>query len=283
MHPKFMYQDVSAGKFVLYTYLFSWICWLVGFLVIDFDFTADGFLGFTPYFIVGSFGPTIVGLMLLYHRSKFLLSNVLESFFLWRLKLSSIMYLYVLAAVMVVVIFVISTANQLHIDLARIASLFFAIPINAFLAGFLEIGPFGEEFGWRALLLNKLDQVEKNYWYNDIMVAIIWSVWHFPLAFFEEWRIISWPSWLVLYPISILFFTKILHTLYRTYNRSILYAILVHGAINYLLFQLRNLVEFDTGYFLYAAVFVFFVISMYVVFEINQHQLQKRYLSHEVT
>lgn len=282
MHPKLMYKDISVGKFVLYTYLFSWIVWIIGFFVIGFDFSDDGYAQFAPYFVVGSFGPSLVGLTMMYMRSKFLFEHGVGSLLSWKLKPSSIVYLYVLSLVMVTVIFVVSVAHQDQIDLTALASLFVAIPINAILAGFLEIGPLGEELGWRGLLLNSLDQHSNNYWYNDILVAIVWALWHFPLAFFEVWRIVSWPLWLVLYPISILFFTKILNTLYRTYKRSVLYAIVLHGGINYLLFQLRNLVDFDTGYLLYAGALVFFVVSLFVVMEINQHQLQKRYLSNEV-
>ncbi len=103
-----------------------------------------------------------------------------------------------------------------------IQGLFAGITINA-------IAAFGEELGWRGLLLKEFDYM--NFWKASIIIGVIWGVWHAPLILQGH----NYP----LYPITGVFMMTIWAVLLtpifcyiRIKSKSVLTAAIMHGTIN---------------------------------------------------
>lgn len=107
-------------------------------------------------------------------------------------------------------------------------------PVNALVGSILlDIGPMGEELGWRGFMLPRLLQK-----YDDtkasVILGLIWAFWHLPTFLFPEWRG-EVPIWLAvaLYPISTIAIAFVMTKLHHWSHGSVLIAMLYHGIVNY--------------------------------------------------
>jgi len=114
-------------------------------------------------------------------------------------------------------------------------------PVNALVGSvLLDIGPLGEELGWRGFLLPRL--LEK---YGDlkasVILGLVWGFWHLPLFLFSEWRG-DVPVWLALalYPVTTISIAYVMTKFHHAGRGSVLVAILYHGVVNYTAGYIEN-------------------------------------------
>ena len=114
-------------------------------------------------------------------------------------------------------------------------------PVNAIVGSILlDIGPLGEELGWRGFLLPRL--LEK---YGDVkasvILGVIWGFWHLPVFVFPEWRG-DVPVWLAvgLYPVSTIAIAFTMTKFHHAGKGSVLIAILYHGIVNFTAGYIQN-------------------------------------------
>jgi uncharacterized protein len=109
----------------------------------------------------------------------------------------------------------------------------------------IVVGPLGEEFGWRGLLLPALLQ-RFVPWKAAIIVGAVWALWHAPLWTFPDF-ITGLPAttFVPLYVASIVAFSLILTMLYLRSNGSVFLAMLAHGAFNACLLPFEALADDD--------------------------------------
>jgi len=112
------------------------------------------------------------------------------------------------------------------------AFLFFII-FSSILAGatFNAIFAFGEEIGWRGLLLEEL-KTRYGYVKTSILIGSIWSAWHFPLILmfgynYPESRELG----LILYTVLCIIWTGILIIL-KNESGSVIHPSIMHGTLN---------------------------------------------------
>jgi len=88
-------------------------------------------------------------------------------------------------------------------------------------------GPLGEEFGWRGFLQARL-QESLPPWIAAIVVAVMWSAWHWPLSFI--------PGWTTATPMMFLSIMTGLSVVmafgFNASGKSAVVAILMHSAFN---------------------------------------------------
>jgi len=219
--------------FYLSAYIYSWSIWILGMTV--FKTTIN------PYVLVsiGGLGP-IVGLFVYF---KFLGCTKDRQKYIKRLtrikniKISTwIVAIFLPFAVIALSNFIgyLITHNALtdfHIlefDKDFLAAGFF-YPV--FLIFF---GPIPEELGWRGVafeeLLNRL-----NYYKAQIIVAVLWALWHIPLFFIpgsyqNSLGIFTTAFWMFF--INVILNSFITGWIYVKSNRSLLMAIIFHYTIN---------------------------------------------------
>lgn len=120
------------------------------------------------------------------------------------------------------------------IKLPNLSSLlmFFISIVGAIIAGATINVPFmfGEEFGWRGLLLKETQKL--GYLKSSIFIGIIWGIWHLPLILMGG---LNYPEYPYFGIIMMCFFTISLSPIFsyiRFKSKSILFACMFHGMIN---------------------------------------------------
>jgi membrane protease YdiL (CAAX protease family) len=90
-------------------------------------------------------------------------------------------------------------------------------------------GPLNEEFGWRGVVLPRL-QLHHSALAASVFVGVTWALWHWPLVFFPSTMLYHVPF--VLYLVQICALSIIFTWLYNSTGGSLLIAILFHGSVN---------------------------------------------------
>lgn len=109
--------------------------------------------------------------------------------------------------------------------------LFFAIMLQAIIAGCTVNLPFmfGEEFGWRGLLLKETQSM--GFLKANLFIGFVWGVWHAPIIFLGH----NYPNYPYFGILMMCFFTISLSPLFayvRLKTQSILAPSMLHGMIN---------------------------------------------------
>jgi len=222
----------NTQKFLLLTFLFSWVVW--GTMII---FPPADAL-FIPLLILGAFGPSIVALILVFREGGL---PSLKEFAnrVWDFKrISWKWYLFIFLffpAVLVVgytVIYLID--GEVPDPNTYIGGISTTSDFLFFLIFMILAGPLSEELGWRGYILEPL-QEKLGKLRASLIIGFYWALWHLPLFFIvgtsqsqKGFGIAFW-SWVVQ-----LFFLSIIFTgVYNATRKSILAAILLHLMANF--------------------------------------------------
>ncbi len=156
--------------FLLLTFCISWISWGIIIIANQFGFLQYGTLLSMILFIIGGNGAPIVSYVLLKQTGEI---DGVKSFLRCNFNLKASLKSYGLVIILFLAHFIIpivlaSTNRQIPIYFG-----FFLLPM-------LLIGGGLEEIGWRGILQPQLEK-SMSFCKATIIVAIIWSIWHFPL------------------------------------------------------------------------------------------------------
>lgn len=163
-------------------------------------------------------------------------------------------------------------------------------PLNALVGSILlDIGPLGEELGWRGFMLPRLLERYGDF-SSSVILGLVWAFWHLPVFLFPAWRadVPVLPA-ILLYPVSTISIAYVMTKLHHWGRGSVLIAILYHGIVNYAVgyIQERDLWNLDhlsplqlnvivIGLFVLTA-FVFGFFSKVVsIFSMNQRAQVER-------
>jgi membrane protease YdiL (CAAX protease family) len=89
---------------------------------------------------------------------------------------------------------------------------------------------FGEEFGWRGLLLYETKSL--GFWKSSLLIGFIWGIWHLPLVLFFG---LNYPEHPYIGSLMMILFTLSLSPIFnyaRLKTKSILGSCLLHGMFN---------------------------------------------------
>lgn len=143
----------------------------------------------------------------------------------WRVWLAAA-YVLVPAALAMLVLFSVGAMARTALD----ASLLILVPIVGLTA--VLMGPVGEEFGWRGLLLPSL-LTRYTPLTSALLVGLIWGLWHAPLWSFDGFISgLSAPIFVPLYLASVVAMSVIMTVLHLRSSGSVAVAILAHCAFN---------------------------------------------------
>jgi membrane protease YdiL (CAAX protease family) len=176
---KKLIQAHPVPSFIAFTFIYSWILWLLMIL------SARGMLPFKfPTNFLGSFGPAVGALIVTgVCDGKTGLKGILRSLIRWKVPAWS----YLFAVLFIIIVYLITAGITFLIDssllksghLPRLSETLIYFVIIAF-AG----GPLGEEIGWRGFLQPQL-QNKYTPLKTSIIIAAIWLSWHIPLFWLE--------------------------------------------------------------------------------------------------
>lgn len=228
--------------FCLLSYLITWLIQAPGLVAMR------GHYQFNDQFLVllniSSYGPTLAALVVTFvsgglSRVKSLLKHAVQWRISW-LVYPAVFFLFPLISFLgyqALGIGAVKGENLYELFL----TLVILAPVNAIVGSvLLDIGPLGEELGWRGFLLPRL--LEK---YGDlkasVILGLIWGFWHLPLFLFSEWRG-NVPVWLAiaLYPVTTISIAYVMTKIHHSSGGSVLMAILYHGIVNYAAGYIQN-------------------------------------------
>jgi membrane protease YdiL (CAAX protease family) len=131
----------------------------------------------------------------------------------------------------------------------------------------------GEEYGWRAYALPKLQQ-KFNALTASMILGLVWGLWHFPGFLIQvgvprDISFVTFMTWVIA--------ATVLITWVYNHTRSVVAAIVMHTAANAAFSYLPLLPEW-TGQPVTFNIFIALVViaAVYVVFEYGQHTLIKK-------
>lgn len=193
--------------------------------------------------IIGALGPAIASGF--YMKSK----NIKFRKFIFNSKEKSIIYLFG-HMLRIFMLFAISSFELTQIPIYLMPLLFIQL---------ILFGGGHEELGWRGILQPILD-TKYLYWKSNLIVGLIWGVWHLPLWFIIGESHQGFPFTLFL--IYTLFLSFVLGNLYRQ-TKSVGYCVLFHAFANLLnaYFVLKINIIF---------IIIFIIYLIYIIFLDNR-------------
>ncbi|MFZ6029003.1 MAG: CPBP family intramembrane glutamic endopeptidase [Chloroflexota bacterium] len=107
-------------------------------------------------------------------------------------------------------------------------------PLNALVGSILlDVGPLGEELGWRGFMLPRLLERYGDF-SSSVVLGLVWAFWHLPVFLFVEWRgDLPIAIAVGIYPFSTIAIAYAMTKLHHWSRGSVLIAILFHGIVNY--------------------------------------------------
>ena len=218
----FLINKEKTGK--LLTFAISWSLWLPQALYSQGDTNMQ-----IPLWGLGSFGPTIAGIIILYLLSgtgglKELWSRLRD----WESPVKWYGFILFFPAAMIMVAFLLNhILGRSILALILMESLPMIIP--TFLLALFLGGPLNEELGWRGFLLPRL-LTTKEPFTASMILGVIWALWHIPLFWIAGASQEGIPvSWVLL---QIMALSVIFTWVYRRTRGSLLVALLFHAALN---------------------------------------------------
>ncbi|MEC9484849.1 MAG: type II CAAX endopeptidase family protein [Candidatus Izemoplasma sp.] len=215
--------------FFLFTYVFTWFFW--GISLLDSKAIIQSPIPGNLFGIIGTFGPSIIGVIFLikFDERKFL--NILKETFIlkgdlkWKLLAICLMPLilglsYIISRYLFKVDYTLEWFKTPHM-----------IPIVYLFILFLG-GPLGEEIGWRGYALKEL-LIKHNPFVSSIILGLIWTCWHIPAFFIEGSAQQGIPFYL--YTINTVILTFIITLLYIKTHYRISAALYFHASANFAL------------------------------------------------
>lgn len=226
-------NKLKIFTFLILTFLWSWILWLIGLNILSNGITQESISKFIIYFFVGVYGPSLSAILttLVFDGFKDTLT-LLGKLLIWKIPLKSYLLIFILP-----IIFVIIGIGIFYLFIGKIGEFdimaFCTIP-TILLAG-LYAGPLGEELGWRGFLLPEFQKKYSNL-KCALLIGIIWFVWHIPLFWAPFGTLVSGDS-ITFFPVITYFIMLICLSIIITWlvnisKGSVLIAILFHLSIN---------------------------------------------------
>jgi hypothetical protein len=213
-------------KFFILTFLATWIFWVIPVLnshgVIDISISNDLFR------IVGSFGPSVIGIIFLVKKENKSINEILKNVVSIRGNFKWILYMFLLMPCLLAIAYVIARfgfKSSYELELLNNPIL---IPI-AFIYILVLGGPLGEEIGWRGYALNKLLKIHTPF-LSSIILALIWAIWHIPL-FYIKGTAQEGLSFFA-YIINVIILSIFMTILHIKTDKSIFTAIIFHTTAN---------------------------------------------------
>lgn len=213
-------------KFLIYTYLGSWLIWSLGILnsnnIIKLTISNEALNH------LGTYIPSITGIIFTYLYGG--IKEVKKLLFMGiKIKFNfNILFFYIIMPVILTLSFLVTR----YFCRIKFNSALLTNPVFIFFAFFYILilgGPIGEEFGWRGFLLNRLFKFYRPF-ESSIVLGFIWAFWHLPL-FFLEGSAQSNVNFIG-YMFATIFLSIIMTVLFIRTERSILSVILFHTISN---------------------------------------------------
>lgn len=235
-------QTKPIAAFCLLSYLITWLIQAPGLAAMQGNYRFND--QYLLLLNISSYGPTLAALVVTFVTQGFSgVKSLLQRALQW--KISWLVYPAVFFLLPLISFLGYQALGIGAVEGENIFELFLTLvilaPVNAFVGSILlDIGPLGEELGWRGFLLPRL--LEK---YGDlkasVILGVIWGFWHLPGFVFTEWRG-DVPVWLAiaLYPFSTILIAYVMTKFHHSGNGSVLIAILYHGIVNYTSGYIQN-------------------------------------------
>jgi uncharacterized protein len=222
-------RSVHSSKhlwaFFALTFAWSWTCWGLSPAVKTLSPVSATLLMFA-----GSFGPSLAAVVMVANGGgrvalRAWLSRCME----WQMGWPW------LAFALLFPLAVMSAAAGLHLALGGSlpTSLAAAHPLVAVLNFFLVLligGPLGEEFGWRAYALPRLQQ-HMGWRMASVCMGVVWGAWHVPLFFIAGTSQAQIP--MALFLLSVVAMSVLFACMFNRTNGSVVAALALHTSINF--------------------------------------------------
>lgn len=225
----------SIWTYVILAYAIAWLIQLPGLIAMhgNYHFTESYLLELN----LSSYGPSLAAIIVTaitqgWDGVKALLKRLLEWRVPWLVYLATF-FIFPLILFLGYQIFGIHAAPgenlpELFLTLVVLA------PLNALVGSIiLDIGPLGEELGWRGFMLPRLLERYGDF-PSSVILGLVWAFWHLPVFLFVEFRgEMPFALAVALYPFSTIAIAYVMTKLHRWGRGSVLIAILYHGIVNY--------------------------------------------------
>lgn len=211
-----------VAAFYLLTLLLTWSLWSLPVL------HRFGFTGEPPaWWQLGSFGPSLAGLLVAAALGRRRLKQLLSSVVQWRVDGRWYAVVFLLPPGMLLVPLALHLAAG---DTLQLTALQPAWTLPLLFAQILFLGgPLNEELGWRGLALPAL-QRQRSALTSSLIVGAIWAFWHLPLFLAGAPGYTQVP--LPLYVLEVLGLSVVFTWLFNATGGSVLLAILLHATWN---------------------------------------------------
>ena len=232
---KALIQSYSIWTYIILAYAIAWLIQLPGLIAMR------GNYHFTESYLVelnlSSYGPSLAAIIVTaiiegWDGVKTLLKRLLQ----WRVSwliYPAIFFIFPLILFLGYQAFGIQATPGENLPKLFLTLVVLA-PVNALVGSIiLDIGPLGEELGWRGFMLPRLLKRFGDF-PSCVILGLVWAFWHLPVFLFVEFRG-EMPIALAvsLYPFSTIAIAYVMTKLHHWGRGSVLIAILYHGIINY--------------------------------------------------
>lgn len=250
---KRLVEKYGVLLFFLLTFCITWTFDFIGIIFIEIYY---------PFLVAGAFGPLLAALILVYAQEgkpgvKIFLRSIKE--YKGALWLIGAILIYGGALLLGSWISLLMGADTVN-PYRETGILFFILEsVLIFLVVTLLTGG-NEEPGWRGYALPRLLERFNPFW-AGLLLGMIWAVWHIPSTFMPTLQGLI-PFYL--YFPHIVFLSIIFTWLFLRTEGSVLYAILFHGAINFMTGLVFTFVEFSFDQFIFAITLLVFLEAAFV-------------------
>lgn len=219
--------------FLILTFLWSWILWIIGLNYLSEGINQESIGKFLVFFFVGVYGPTISGIITtLFFDGLKGLFELIKKLFIWKVPFKY--YLYIIFLPIIFVIIGMTLYSQFIGEIGGFDKMAYLSIPTILLTG-LYAGPLGEELGWRGFLLPEFQKKYSNL-KSAIIIGFIWFVWHIPLWWAPFGTLVSGEPISIIpviaYFIMLICLSIIITWLVINTQGSVLIAILFHLSIN---------------------------------------------------
>lgn len=225
------FQRHPVTAFILFTYTFSWLCWIPVLEQINSDvFSSPAHVLF--FLLLGGYSPSIAAIVVtgvIGGRQEVM--QLLGKFRIWKVGLKWYSISLLTGPVLLSAATLIYTAKGGEVGWTNY-NVFLFLPVFFLIASFF--GPLGEELGWRGYLLPIVEKY--GFLVASLFVGVIWTFWHAPLYWAAEGTSISGVP-VTFHTISkyLLFVTgtSVIYTwIYKNTKGSVFLAFLIHMSSN---------------------------------------------------
>lgn len=210
-------------KYLLITFLISWVCWISVALLCNYGLMKYGQLSFMLIYVLGGIAPLISTLITVeQNKSDFkIFKNQM-----FKYKLNVLWYI----GILILPLIISGVCWLFNLLITGKSVLFLSKPVYMVLLFIpsMIIGGGLEEVGWRGMLLPQLLK-KISPLKSTLIVSIIWALWHVPLWFIPG--VPQYGSNFIIFLIDVISLTFLLSTIYIK-TQSILMCILFHATEN---------------------------------------------------